>query len=74
MGNFSVLKDANPHENQIGDGKLFKPLLTKRILVVSSPPEKVTYQINVAKEHAIPALFGKSGNSKVRVQLFRDAY
>ena len=77
MGNLTM-KDVKPLGFKeligAGDSKAYKPMLNKRILVISSPPEKITYQINLSKEHPIPALFGKSGMSKVSVQLDRDAY
>lgn len=81
MGNLTM-KDVKPLgfkelvSSTLGasDGKAYKPMLNKRILVLSSPPEKINFAINLAKEHPIPALFGKNGKSKVSVRLDRDAY
>ncbi len=56
------------------DKKKYKPLLNKRILVISAPPQKINFNLQVAKDHPTPAVFGKNGTSKIRVQLDKDAY
>jgi Arrestin (or S-antigen), C-terminal domain len=52
----------------------YKPLLNKRIIVVSQPPERVNFNLKIAKDHQAKALFVNQGVAHVEVHLDRDAY
>ena len=68
MGQLSIAQPMNSEQPR------FRPLLNKRIIVVSHAPEKINFNIKVAKEHQLTALIFKQGVSKVEVELERDAY
>ena len=81
MGNLTM-KDVKPQGFKdlmsktlfVDEDNVYKPLLNKRILVLSSTPEKINYQIKNTTTHPIPVLFGRNGRSNVIVQLERDAF
>ncbi len=56
------------------NGVIYKPLKNKRILVISSPPAKINFNVDIIKEHKLSSFFGKNGVSKIEVRLDRDAF
>lgn len=53
----------------------YKPLITKRIVIVSRPPEKITFDIVVYKQQDIKrVLFFNAGTSKATLTMEKDAF
>ena len=52
----------------------FRPLVGKRLLVVSCLPERINTPLVFLKEHTTPALIGKDGISNVKIELDKDAF
>ena len=63
-------------EEPIINGKsTYKPLLSKRLLIVSTPIEKINFNVSMKQENKIKSLlFMNSGKSGVDVTLDKDAY
>eukprot|EP00347_Sterkiella_histriomuscorum_P016070 403354603 len=63
-------------EEPIINGKsTFKPLVSKRLVIVSTPVEKINFNVSMKQENHIKALlFMNSGKSKADVNLDKDAY
>ena len=54
---------------------LYKPLLNKRLLTVSQPPERILFNQRIVKEHeAKRAHFISEGLARVEFFLDKDAY
>ena len=53
----------------------FKPLINKRLFVVTQPPERIAFNVRAAKDQNISSMiFWKQGNSKAEVSIDKDAY
>lgn len=53
---------------------LYKPLLNKRLLTVSQPPERILFNQRIVKEHEAKAFFMSQGLARVEFYLDKDAY
>lgn len=66
---------AKMEEPVINGKSTYRPLVSKRLLIVSAPVEKVNFNVSMKNQNEIKsALFFKSGTSKVDVTLDKDAY
>jgi hypothetical protein len=53
----------------------FKPLVNKRLLLISSPPTKINFNVKIVKDfHVKSMLFIKQGDSQISGTVERDAY
>lgn len=66
---------AKLEEPVINGKSTYKPLVSKRLLIVSSPVEKINFNVSLKQENQIKSLlFMNSGKSKADVSLDKDAY
>lgn len=60
LGVFSKLNGGDKSaKNSDKEKPMYKPLVNKRLIVVSQPPSKINFNINVAKNHEASSLFIK---------------
>lgn len=66
---------AKMEEPVINGKSTYRPLVSKRLVIVSGPVEKVNFNVSLKNQNDIKSvLFFKSGTSKVDVTLDKDAY
>ena len=54
---------------------IYKPLVNKRLLILSNPPTKINFNVLVAKDYQATSLgFIKNGSAEISCTLYRDSF